>query len=46
MYTAMHCTKNRISQALKFKIRSKYNLFINFLTEKRPHFPSPESSKQ
>ena len=24
----------------------KYHLSINFLTQKRPHFPSPKSSKQ
>ena len=43
--------KDRISHYIKvqnqnFLVISKYQLFINFLPQKRPHFPFPKSSKQ
>ena len=34
------------AQNMSFSVISKYDLSINFLSHKRPHFPSRKSSKQ
>ena len=36
----------RTVQNKNFPVTSKYHLSINFLAQKRPYFPSPESPKQ
>ena len=33
-------------QSENFSVISNYHFSINFLAQKRPHFPSPDSSKQ
>ena len=35
-----------VAQNMNFSVISKYDLSSNFLSEKRPHFPSLKSSKQ
>ena len=37
---------HRKVQNKNFSVTSKYHLSINFLTQKRPYFPSSKSSKQ